>query len=169
MRAAAVHSLADVSLPKDIGQHWSLLARDYVMSLMKILSDNPSYVSAMSPTDYGFEVHFKLVEPFLSAFKARGVVPKQAMKLFNQLGLIAYGGAIESIRQGEFEYHDETMDEVARRQFARLDPKEFPNMAEVLDEFTRAPEQKAKALIASACRSFARDIGQDEINLFEGS
>jgi len=167
MRAAAVHALTDVSLPDDVGQHWSILARDYVVDLMALLSDNPTYVNAMSPTDYGFEVHFKLVEPFLAALKARGIAPKDSIRLFNQMGLIAYGGAIESIRQGGFEFHDETMDEVARRQFNRLDPKDFPNMAEVMDEFTYSPEQKTETLIRSACRAFARDIGADETKLFE--
>ncbi len=167
MRAAAVHSLAEVSLPEDIGQHWSLFARDYVRSLMVLLSDNPTYITSMSPTDFGFEVQFKLVEPFLAAMQKRGLSPKLGMRLFNKIGLIAYGGAIESVRQREFEFQDETMEIVARRQFGRLDKKDFPLMAEVMDEFTQTPEQKTDGLMRAAFSAFAQHIGEDGTKLFE--
>ncbi len=167
MRAAAVHALTAVPLPEDIGQHWSVLAKDYVLGLQKILADNPTYMSAMSPSNFGFEVHFKLIEPFLSAMKSRNIAPMHAMRLFNQIGLIAYGGAVESIRQQEFEFQDETMDVVARRQFARLDPGDFPLMSEVMDQFTETPEQKTDSLIKAAFSAFAREIGEDEIPLLQ--
>lgn len=167
MRAAAVHALGDVTLPVDRGQHWSMMAKEYAMDLMVLLADNPSYMNALSPTDFGFEVHFKLLEPFLASFKKRGIAPRDTMRLFNQMGIIAYGGAVESVRQGEFEFHDETMEEVANRQFARLDKDEFPNMAEVMDIYTQTPQQKSEALIAAACRAFAHEIGEDETQLFK--
>ena len=167
MRAAAVHSLAEVSFPKDEGQHWSVLARGYIEGLIKLFADNPSYLTSMNPTEFGFEVHFKLIEPFLKSMQARGISPVQGMRLFNQIGIIAYGGAVEAIRQGEFEFQDETMDVVARRQFARLDPKEFPLMAQAIDEFTLNPEDKTESLMRSAFKSFARDIGEDETQIFK--
>ncbi len=161
MRAAAVHSLSAVSLPDDTGQHWSWLARDYVYALVEILSDNPSYINSMSPTNYGFEVHFKLIEPFLVSLNQRGITPTQAMDLFNMVGVIAYGGAVETVRQREFEFNDETADVVARRQFARLNPEDFPMMSQVMDQFTLTPEEKIDGLIKSAFRAFASDIGED--------
>ncbi len=167
VRAAAVHALSDVALPKDTGQHWSLMARDYTNDLMVLLAENPSYMNAMSPTDFGFDVHFKLLEPFLASFKQRGIAPRDTMRLFNQMGIIAYGGAVESVRQGEFEFHDETMEQVANRQFARLDKDDFPNMADVMDIYTQTPQQKADALIDAACRAFAQDIGEDQTPLFK--
>lgn len=165
MRAAAVHALSDVSLPADTGQHWSVLARDYVMGIMVLLADNPTYMNSMSPTDYGFEVQFKLIEPFLASMSARGIAPEASMDLFNQLGLIAYGGAVESTRQREFEFQDETMFVVARRQFDRLDENEFPNMGQVMGVFTQTPEAKVQALMLSAFQSFARRIGEDETQI----
>jgi len=167
IRAAAVHALSVVPLPEDKGQHWSLLARDYVRGLQRLLADNPTYISAMSPTNFGFEVHFKLIEPFLAAMKTRDIAPVHAMRLFNQIGLIAYGGAVESIRQREFEFQDETMDVVARRQFARLDEADFPLMSEVMDQFTETPEQKTDSLIKAAFGAFAREIGEDETILLK--
>ncbi len=169
MRAAAVHSLSSVALPEDQGQHWSLLARDYVYALMEILSDNPSYINSMSPTNYGFEVHFKLIEPFLQSLNQRGIAPGEAMGLFNKIGIIAYGGAVESVRQREFEFIDETAEVVARRQFARLDPDDFPMMRQVMDEFTLTPEQKTKAVMRAVFSAFARQIGESETNLFKGA
>jgi len=161
MRAAAVHSLSEVNLPEDTGQHWSELARGYVLGLRDVLADNPTYINSMSPTDYGFEVHFKLLEPFLAGMNRRGFEPKVSMRLFNQVGLMAYGAAVETVRQREFEFQDETMDVVARRQFARLDKSEFPMMAEVMDEFTQTPEQKSEDLMRSVFRTFAQEIGED--------
>jgi len=137
------------------------------MGLMTILSDNPSYISTMSPTDFGFEVHFKLIEPFLASMKNRGIAPKDGIHLFNQIGLIAYGGAVEAVRQREFEFKDETMSIVARRQYARLDPKDFPLMGEVMDEYTKTPEAKTLALMTSAFQSFARNLGEDDNGLFK--
>ncbi|NNE58502.1 MAG: helix-turn-helix transcriptional regulator [Hellea sp.] len=167
MRAAAVYALSDVSLPEDTGQHWSMMARDYVLGLMDLLANNPTYINSMSPTDFGFEVHFKLVEPFLAGMNKRGIAPKDAMRLFNSIGIIAYGGAVETVRQREFEFQDETMDVVARRQFARLDVKEFPHLREALDEFTQTPEQKVSGLMRSAFSAFARYVGMDDEKLFE--
>lgn len=159
MRAAAVHALVDLSLPEDTGQSWTELARSYCMELMQILADNPTYINTMSPTDYGFEVHFKLIEPFLQSMKKRDIPPKQAMQLFNQIGLIAYGGAVETIRQREFEFQDETMDVVARRQFNRMPTDKFPLMASVLSDFTQTPEVKTQQLLTSLFRAFAEEIG----------
>lgn len=167
MRAAAVHSLSEVSLPEDKGQHWSIFCKGYVTGLMELLADNPTYINSMSPTDFGFEVHFKLIEPFLTSMKNRGIDPKASMRLFNQIGLISYGGAVESLRQREFEFQDETMGEVARRQFARLEAADFPLMAEVMDEFTQTPEEKIDGLIRFAFRAFAGEIGEDETLLFK--
>ncbi len=162
MRAAAVHALSDVSLPEDTGQHWSLLARDYVIGIMTLLSDNPTYMNSMSPTDYGFEVQFKLIEPFLASMARRGIAPEDSMDLFNQIGLIAYGGAVEAARQREFEFQDETMFVVARRQFDRLNVDEFPHMAKVMDVFTQTPEAKVDTIMRSTFKSFARQIGQGD-------
>ncbi len=159
MRAAAVHALSDVSLPADNGQHWSELARDYVFGLMALLADNPTYINSMTPTDFGFEVHFKLIEPFLNSMSDRNITPDAAMKLFNQIGLIAYGGAVETVRQREFEFQDETVDVVARRQFNRLDASDFPLMSQVMDIFTQTPEDKTDNLMRSVFQAFSHEIG----------
>lgn len=167
MRAAAVHALSGMPLlPEDKGQHWSVYARDYARALIVMLADNPTYINSMSPTEYGFEVHFKLVEPFLTIMQKRGISPKAAMRLFNTIGLIAYGGAVETVRQREFEFQDESMDVVARRQFARLDLKDFPLMGQVMDEFTYSPEQKTDELMRAMFGTFAREIGEDASHLF---
>jgi len=114
MRAAAVHSLSDVPMPEDTGQHWSVLARQYVDSLQTFLAENPSFLNSYQNTDYGFEVRFKLVEQFLTSMKRRNFSAKQGMELFNIIGMVAFSGAVEISRQREFEYQDETMDIVAR-------------------------------------------------------
>jgi AcrR family transcriptional regulator len=162
MRAAAVYSLSDVPLPEDTGQHWSKLARDYVESIQSLLAENPSFIHSYQHTDYGFEVQFQLIEKFLKSMSERGFTPEKGMELYNIIGMAAFAGAIEITRQREFEFQDETMDVVARRQFARLDPKAFPMMAQALGTFTHSPEQKIETLLSATFRSIARERGEDE-------
>ncbi len=160
MRAAAVHSLSDVPLPADTGQHWSVLARQYVGTIQGLLAENPSFIHSYQHTDYGFEVQFKLIEQFLTSMKTRGFKPKDGMRLFNVVGMAAFAGAIEIVRQREFEYQDETMAGVAKRQFSRLDPADFPLMQEALSVFTLPPEDKIGDLLTAAFQSVARERGE---------
>lgn len=166
MRAAAVHSLSDVPLPEDTGQNWSVLAREYVVSIQNLLAENPSYINSYQQLDYGFEVRFQLIEKFLQSMAARDFTPEKGMELFNIVGMAAFAGAIEISRQREFEFQDETMDVVARRQFARLDVAKFPLIAQALGTFTHTPEQKVELLLSAAFKSIAQERGEDmsEIN-----
>lgn len=162
MRAAAVYSLSDVPLPEDRGQHWSELAREYVESIQNLLAENPSYINSYQQTDYGFEVRFQLIEKFLQSMASRGFTPEKGMELFNIVGMAAFAGAIEVSRQREFEFQDETMDVVARRQFERLDASEFPMMAQVLSTFTQTPEEKIDNLLTASFKTLERERGEDE-------
>lgn len=162
MRAAAVYSLSDVPLPEDTGQHWSLFARAYVSSIQNLLAENPSFIHSYQHTDYGFEVQFQLIERFLASMKTRGFSPKEGMRLFNVIGLAAFAGAIEIVRQREFEYQDETMEIVAKRQFERLDQAAFPLMAEAMSTFTLSPEEKIDLLLSATFKSLAKERGKNE-------
>lgn len=169
MRAAAVHSLSDVPLPEDRGQHWSDLASEYVLSLQTLLAENPSFIHRHQHSDYGFEVHFRLIEPFLKSMKQRGFEPQQGMEVFNIIGMAAFAGAIETVRHREFEYSDETMEVVARRQFDRLDTQAFPLLSQAFSTFTRSPEQKVHSLLLASFTTIAHQRGEDETLLFKGS
>ena len=165
MRAAAVYSLSDVPLPIDDGQHWSRLSRDYVYVIQNLLAENPSFIHSYQYTDYGFEVQFQLIEKFLASMSKRQFTSKKGMELFNIIGMVAFAGAIEVTRQREFEYNDETMEDVAKRQFIRLNKKEFPYMAEALNVFTQSPTSKLELLLTSTFKSIARERGEDESDI----
>ena len=165
MRAAAVYSLSDVPLPEDNGQHWSRLAREYVSSIQNLLAENPSFIHSYQHTDYGFEVQFQLIERFLASMKTRGFEPKEGMRLFNVIGLAAFAGAIEIVRQREFEYQDESMEVVAKRQFERLDQTAFPLMAEAMSTFTQSPEEKIDLLLTATFKSLAKERGENESDI----
>jgi AcrR family transcriptional regulator len=162
MRAAAVYSLSDVPLPVDTGQHWSRLSREYVHVIQNLLAENPSFIHSYQHTDYGFEVQFQLIEKFLSSMSKRDFTPKKGMDLFNIIGMVAFAGAIEVTRQREFEYNDETMEDVAKRQFNKLNKKEFPHMADALCVFTQEPHSKLEVLLTATFKSIARERGEDE-------
>jgi len=165
MRAAAVYSLSDLPLPVDTGQHWSKLSTEYVSVIQNLLAENPSFIHSYQHTDYGFEVQFQLIEKFLSSMSKRYFTPKKGMELFNIIGMVAFAGAIEITRQREFEYNDESMKDVAKRQFSKLNKKEFPYMAEALNVFTQSPTSKLEVLLTSTFKSIARERGEDESDI----
>jgi len=161
MRAAAVYSLSDVSLPKDTGQDWSDLAREYVAVLQNLLAENPSFIHSHQHTDYGFEVHFRLIEPFLAALETRGFTPHAGMEVFNLVGMAAFAGAIETVRHREFEFQDETMPMVAKRQFDRLDKESFPRLSEAFSAFTLTPDEKVNSVLSLAFQAISTRRKED--------
>ena len=76
--------------------------------------------------------------------------------------MVAFAGAIEITRQREFDYYDETMADVARRQFGRLNKDQFPLTQASLDIFTRSSEEKIDRLFRAAVMSFATQFAEDE-------
>jgi len=160
IRAAAIHSLGDIALPEDKDQHWTALTKEYVHAIQGLLADNPSFIFSYQYADYGFEVQFKLIEPFVAALVKRGFSPSEGMELFNLVGMTAFAGAVEAVRQQEFEFQDETMEIVVKRQFARLDPAEFPNVAQSLDKLVNTPRQKMDFMLEHAFRSIAASRGE---------
>lgn len=165
MRAAAVHALSDTPLPKDNGEHWSVLAREYARAIQALMADNPSFLEGYQRTDYGFEVEFKLAEGFLQAMGDRKFSARDAMRLFNMVGMASFAGAIETLRQREFEFEDENMETVALRQFGRVDKSELPHVAEALDVFVYSPDQKVDDILEAAFKTIARERGEVETNI----
>ena len=162
MQAAAVHALADLPLPEDTGQHWSDYAYEFTMCILGYLAASPSLVLANHVREYGFEVQFKLAERFLATMHKRGFEPQAGMELFNMIGSVAFGGAVEEIRQREFDEQKETAAEVAQRQFARLDADEFPLFSQAASELTSPPIERVRNLLRAAFKTIARERGEDE-------
>lgn len=162
MQAAAVHALSDLSLPEDNGQHWSDYAYEFAMCIQDYLATSPSLVLTNHVREYGFEVQFKLAEQFLSVLNERGFEPQAAMQVFNMVGLVAFGGAVEEIRERDFEAQKETATAVAKRQFSRLDKQEFPLFSQTLESFTGAPSERSKILLRAAFQTIARERGEPE-------
>jgi len=160
MRAAAAHALADVAFPEDTGQHWSEFAFEYAASIQASLSEHSSFLFSYHATDYGFEIQFKVIEQFLQTMDSRGFDPKLAMRLFNAIGMTSYAWAVESARQREFEYDDETLDQVARRQFDRLDQSQFPLVKQVMPMFTQSADGKINDVLRSIFTAIAAERGE---------
>ena len=168
MRAAAVHALSDMDLPKDEGQHWSQYAYEFALCIEKHLAANPSIILANHVREYGFPVQFKLAEQFLSVMHDRGFEPDIGMQIFNMVGFAAFAGAVEEVRQNDFEAQDEDPKEIAQRQFARLDKSEFPLFSQAMARLTSPPGERMRHLLQSAFRSIARDSGEDESAILPG-
>ncbi len=162
MHAAAVHALAGLALPQDKGQHWSHYAHEFALCIQGHLAASPSLVLANHVREYGFEVQFKLAEQFLSVMHQRGFEPKEAMHIFNMVGSAAFAGAVEEIRNTEFEAQKETATEVALRQFARLDKNEYPLFSQAVEGLTSPPNERIKNLLRAAFKTVARERGEPE-------
>ncbi len=162
MRAAAVHALSDMDLPEDEGQHWAQYAYEFALCIEHHLAANPSIILANHVREFGFPVQFKLAERFLSVMHDRGFEADVGMQIFNMAGFAAFAGAVEEVRQNDFEAQDEDPKEIAKRQFSRLDKSEFPLFSQAMERLTSPPSERIKNLLKSALRTIARDHGQDE-------
>ena len=133
---------------------------------MKIILSSCYLVSSFVLTnhvrEYGFEVQFKLAEQFLSVMHDRGFEPMAGMQIFNMVGSAAFAGAVEEIRQREFEEQKESATEVAKRQFARLDRNDFPLFSQAMDELTSAPNTRTRTLLRAAFKTIARERAEPE-------
>jgi AcrR family transcriptional regulator len=162
MRAAAVHALADLSLPDDNGQHWSNYAYEFALCLCDYMAANPSLVITNHVREYGFEVQFQLAETFLTAMERRGFAPDAGMQLFNLVGSIIFAGAVERIRESEFAERTETAKDVAKRHFDRLDQDKYPLFGKAMDGLTISANARVENLARAAFRSVARERGEPE-------
>jgi len=160
MQAAAVHALSDLALPEDVGQHWSDYAYEFTLCIQNYLASSPSLLITNHVREYGFEVQFKLAEQFLSVMDKRGFSPEEAMPIFNMVGSVAFAGAVEIVRQNEFEA--ESASEVAQRQFSRLDKDKYPLFSQAMEGLTAPPEERIKYLLGAALKTIARERGEPD-------
>ncbi len=170
VQAAAVYALSDIELPENTGQHWSLYTQQYVECVATILSENPSLLNSYHFMDFGMEIQFKIIEQFLEVMvDTHGFTPADAMRLLNIVGMAAFAGAVEKLRQEEFELHDETMQTAVQRQFNQINIEEFPLTAGVLNIYTAPPEEKINTILHAALCSIARERGEPEENILPDS
>lgn len=162
IRAAAVFSFSNMPYPTDTGQHWTQLVFDYVTSIRDNLVLNSSFLYNNQMSEVGFDVHFRLLEPFLASMKQRGFSEEKSMKLMNSIGITAFGTAIETMRQNEFLNNNDTMKEAANRQFSRHDMGDYPHLKQALNIFTRSPEEKLEDLLRPILETFSQNKAEDE-------
>lgn len=155
IRAAAIHSFSNMSYPKDTGQHWARLVCEYVINIKDNLILNSSFIYGHQLSELGFDVHFRLLEPFLASMHQRGFSEDSAMRLMNAMGMAAFGAAIETIRQNEFKQSGDTMKSAAQRQFGRYDAEAFPHLSKALTLFTSTPDEKLEDMLRLILESFA--------------
>lgn len=166
LQAAVTYALSETPLPEDVGQHWSALAREYVECFQSLLIENPAYIQNYQHTEYGFEVQFKLIEPFLQSMNERGFSAEEGMHLYYIVGAAAFAGSIELLRQREFELRNEKLKNVAHGHLSKLGVTNFPLLSEGFDAFTSSPQSKTEAYLSLAFRSLARERGENDAELF---
>ena len=161
VQAAAVHSLSDLDWPDDNGQHWSTYGWQFATCIQHYLAQNPSLVTSNHAREYGYKVQFQLVETFLQAMARREFTPKDGMRLFNIVGMAAFAGAVEQVRQQDFALHGEIGSETAAKQLRSIPKDAFPLMRQALDGFTVSPDEKVADLLQVAFAGIAVERGED--------
>lgn len=160
VQAAAVHALSDLDWPKDHGQHWSAYCWQFVEQVVDYLSEHPSLVLSNHARDFGFEVQFRLVEQFLNVLVARGFSAGEAMRVYNVVGVIAFGGAVETVRQKQFKLHDAEGGKAAKAQLDSLGEYELPQLRAALSEYTTSPREKIRDTLRGALVAIAMERGE---------
>lgn len=160
VQAAAVHALSDLDWPKDHGQHWSAYCWQFVEQVVDYLSEHPSLVLSNHARDFGYEVQFRLVEQFLEVLVVRGFSAEEAMRVYNVVGVIAFGGAVETVRQKQFKLHDAEGGKAAKAQLESLGKDELPQLRAALSEYTTSPREKIRDTLRGALIAIALERGE---------
>lgn len=160
VQAAAVRALSQLDWPKDQGQHWSAYCWEFVERVVDYLSDHPSLVLSNHARDFGYEVQFRLVEQFLEVLVARGFTAAEAMRVYNVVGVIAFGGAVETVRQKQFKLHDAEGGKAAKAQLDSLGKDDLPQLRAALSEYTTSPRDKIRDALRSALVAIALERGE---------
>jgi len=168
MRAAAVHSLGMLSLPEDTGQPWSEYAYEYAICIQDFLAASPSMVLTNHAREYGYQVQFELAEKFLTVMERHGFSAQSGIRIFNIVGSAAFAGAVEQVRQDDFEAQNETAQQVAERQFGRLEPEKFPLLSQAMEEFTKTPHERTRMVLRAAFQGVAQEMGMDSGDILSG-
>lgn len=147
LEAAALHAFNELPLPEDKGQNWVEFSYEYIMSLKDLMAFTPSNISHYFNFEYGFELHFSIVERFLDRMKKRGFSAHEAALLFNRLSLAAISGAIEDVRHQKIEDKNHSMLAAYRAIMDTLNAADFPNLVEGMTSLTKSAESKTNDLL----------------------
>ncbi|MGC6511500.1 MAG: TetR/AcrR family transcriptional regulator [Parvibaculales bacterium] len=161
VEAAALHALNGLPLPEDKGQNWVEFSYEYIMSLKDLMAFTPSNITHYFNFEYGFELHFSLIERFLESLSKRGFEAREATQLFNRLSMAAVSGAIEDVRHQKIEDRNLSMLAAYTEIMNGLNKSDFPNLVEGMDVLTQSAESKSKDLLYLIYKDTLEKRGED--------
>jgi AcrR family transcriptional regulator len=86
--------LAEVALPEDTDQEWSVYVGGMADALSTFMSSDPHVLPQLLQTDVGKEAEIALAERFFRAADRRGFPLRDAGRLLEAIAIVSYGAAV---------------------------------------------------------------------------
>lgn len=161
LTAAAMHALKNVPLPNDKALNWAQYSYEYIYSLIKLMSENPTHITYYQTVGYGLEVHFSIVEKFLEGLIERGFDAQTGIKLFRRLAMVAVAASVETVRHQKFENDNSTMHDTFSEVLHKQKVSAFTNLRQSLSIYTQTPQERSNDLIYLIFKDIAESRNED--------
>jgi AcrR family transcriptional regulator len=85
---------ADRHVPRDEGQAWDDLVRDYAAALFSSTSTNPQLLTGFIEGQWGVAIEIEFIDRFLGSMQKRGLSAAAATDLYRQMAQVVLGAAV---------------------------------------------------------------------------
>lgn len=134
IRLAVEHSLGQVRLPEDHGQHWATWLREWARYVRAAMSGRPELVEHYLSGVLDPERLVQVVGHTLDVLRSRGFPPQAALEAWEAVGTLALGTAVEDIRERQAAADGQPWIARVHGTLARMEPGDLPTMRELVAE-----------------------------------
>ncbi|MEI9984228.1 MAG: helix-turn-helix domain-containing protein [Aliidongia sp.] len=121
--------------PEDSNQHWAELATQYASSLYEMLVAEPQLIAELMKGGYGPDTEIDFLEQFLVAMQSRGFSPRDGVRLYRGLSILAMGAAVAEAHFQAIRRAGTNLSTAVRRALAEREETELPLLRSVLDAY----------------------------------
>ena len=86
--------------PRDMGQHWSALLREYADLLFTLFAGNPALIAEYAGGGFPPSHEVEMIESYLEAMDRRGFGQAEALDLIRHVRVVAIGSAVVASAMG---------------------------------------------------------------------
>jgi len=121
--------------PEDSNQHWAELATQYAKSLFEVLVAEPTLIAELMKGGYGPDTEVDFLEQFLAAMQSRGFSPREGVRLYRGLSILAMGAAVAEAHYQAIRRAGTSLSTAVRRVLAERAETELPLLRSTLDSY----------------------------------
>jgi AcrR family transcriptional regulator len=86
--------------PRDVGQHWTMLVREYADLLFRLFAGNPALIAEYASGGFPPSNEVDMFEQYLTAMHRRGFALGEALDLIRDVRALAIGSAVVASAMG---------------------------------------------------------------------